>query len=175
MAKFELAIPHTLKWEGGFVDHPADPGGATNRGIIFSLFKQYAASLGLMPTVEALKNLTEEQAKKIYKIHFWDKMKGDQFKSQNVANITFDAFVNKGYNGLKIVQREAGTTADGIIGPNSLATINAAAPSVLFQGIKDARHKFYVDLAERKPQMKVFLKGWLNRVNSFHFDKSLEV
>lgn len=167
MAEFEKAIPHTLKWEGGFVNHPADPGGATNRGITFNLFKQYAKSLGFMPTVDALKNMTEVQAKSIYKVHFWDKMRGLEFKDQSVANITFDAFVNCGYNGIKIVQRMAGTNDDGIIGPNSLTAINGANPKVLFDSIKEERVNYYKDLAERKPQMGVFLRGWLNRVDSF--------
>lgn len=174
MADFEKAIPTILKWEGGFVDHPADPGGATNRGIIFSLFKQYAKSLGLLPDITGLKNLTEAQAKKIYKVHFWDRMSGDLIKSQNVATIIFDAFVNCGNNGIKIAQREAGVEADGAFGPNTLAVINQASPKVLYAGIKDGRIKYYNDLAERKPQLKVFLKGWLNRANSFIFDPSLE-
>lgn len=174
MAEFEKAIPHVLKWEGGFVNHPADPGGATNRGITFNLFKQYAKSLGLLPNVDALKSLTEPQAKKIYKEHFWDSMRGLEFKDQSIANITFDAFVNCGHNGIKIVQRMAGTKADGIIGPNSLFVINSAVPKVLFESIKDERMNYYRSLAERKPQMQVFLNGWLNRVNSFVY-KNYEI
>lgn len=170
MAEFEKAIPHTLKWEGGFVNHPADPGGATNRGITFNLFKQYAKSLGFMPTVDALKNMTEAQAKTIYKVHFWDKMRGLEFKDQSVANITFDAFVNCGYSGIKLVQRVAGTEDDGIIGVNSLAAINGANPKSLFDSIKAERINYYKNLADRKPQMAVFLKGWLNRADSFNYN-----
>jgi lysozyme family protein len=170
MGNFSESIPHVLKWEGGFVDHPADPGGATNRGIILSLFKQYASELGLEPNVDALKLLTEEQAKRIYKKHFWDKMRGDDFRNQRVADITFDAFVNCGYNGTKITQRCAGTKPDGIIGPNSLEAINISMPETLFNKIKLARIEYYENLATRKPQMKVFLKGWLNRINSFKYE-----
>lgn len=167
MAEFEKSIGHIMKWEGGYVDHPADPGGATNRGIIFTLFNQYAKSLGLAPTVDALKALTEDQARFIYQEHFWNAMKGDEIKDQQLATIIFDAFVNQGYRGLKLAQKEAGAKPDGEIGPNSIQAFNGAAPRVLFDQIKDARKKYYVELAERKPSMKVFLKGWLNRVNSF--------
>lgn len=167
MADFEKSIPHILKWEGGYVDHPADPGGATNRGIIFTIFKQYAGVLGLPPTKEGLQQLTEGQAKLIYREQFWNRMKGDLINDQQVADIIFDGFVNCGRNGLKIAQREAGTDADGEIGNNSLQAINLANPRILFAGIKDARIKYYENLAERKPAMKVFLKGWLNRINSF--------
>lgn len=169
MADFNKAIPIILKHEGGFVDHPADPGGATNRGIIFTLFKKYAGELGLPATVEGLKALTEDNAKYIYRKQFWNAMQGDMIKDQQVANIIFDGFVNMGFNGIKIAQREVGETADGLIGQKSLQAINGAAPKILFQGIKEGRIKYYTDLAERKPQMKVFLKGWLNRINSFNY------
>jgi lysozyme family protein len=167
MADFEKSIPHILKWEGGYVNHPADPGGATNRGIILSLFKQYAKALGLPPTVDALKTITEDQAKFIYREHFWNAMKGDEINDQQLATMIFDAFVNQGYRGLKLAQREAGVETDGNIGPKSIQAFNGAAPAVLFDGIKDARKEYYIDLADKKPSMAVFLRGWLNRVNSF--------
>jgi lysozyme family protein len=167
MADFEKAVQVILKHEGGFVNHPSDPGGATNRGITFSVFKQYAKALGLTQTVEALKGLTEDQAKFIYHEHFWNPMKGGEIIDQQVATIIFDAFVNQGYRGLKMAQREAGAHGDGKIGPKSLQAINAAAPRLLFDGIKDARRQYYINLVDSKPAMHVFLNGWLNRVNSF--------
>lgn len=169
MADFNRAIPIILKHEGGFVWHEADPGGATNRGIIFSLFKQYASALELEPTVEVLKTLTEDQAKFIYREHFWDKMRGDDFRSQAVADIVFDGFVNMGGRALRMLQLEIGVTVDGIIGAGTLAIVNAADPELVFNGYKDARILYYNDLAERKPSMKVFLKGWLSRINSFNY------
>jgi lysozyme family protein len=169
MADFEKSIPHVLKWEGGYVDHPADPGGATNRGIIFTLFKQFADELGLPKTKEGLKQLTEGQAKHIYRIQFWNKMKGDLIKDQRVADIIFDGFVNMGKNGLKVAQKEAGVEVDGEFGPKTIEAINNAAPKLLFEGIKDGRIAYYKRLAEKKPPMQVFLKGWLNRISSFNY------
>ena len=167
MAEFDLAIPVILKHEGGYVNHPSDPGGATNRGIIFKLFKRYATLLGLEPTIDALKGLTELQAKQIYRLEFWDKMSGDQFKSQKVANIVFDGFVNMGNRALKMLQVEIGVSADGAIGPKTLETVNAGNETIIFQGYKDRRIKYYNDLVARKPELSVFLKGWMNRINSF--------
>jgi lysozyme family protein len=170
MADFNLSIDIILKHEGGFVNHPSDPGGATNRGIIFTLFKQYSKALGLLPTIDALKSLTEDQAKFIYREHFWNPMKGDEIINQNIADILFDGYVNMGGKALKMMQKEAGTTlVDGSIGADSIRAINLANARVLFQGYKDSRIKFYIDLADRKPKMKVFLKGWLNRINSFEY------
>ena len=169
MADFEQSVGLVLKHEGGFVNHPSDPGGATNRGIIFTLFKQYAKSLGLLSTVDGLKNLTEDQAKFIYREHFWNTMKGDEIINQNIADILFDGYVNMWTKAIKLMQKEAGAEADGVIGPGSLQAINNANARILFQGYKDARIKFYKDLAAKKPKLQVFLKGWLNRINSFEY------
>lgn len=169
MADFEKSIHIILKHEGLFADHPKDPGGATMRGITFTLFKRYADWLGVAPTVEVLKTLTEGQAKVIYKAEFWDKMQGDKFKSQRVADIVFDAYVNMGPRALKIFQTEIGVEADGVIGPVTLSILNNANPLLVFEGFKDARIYFYNNLAKQNPNMKVFLNGWLNRINSFNY------
>ena len=171
MAKFEDAIGIILKHEGGFADHPADPGGATNRGITFRLFKKYAVSLGLNPTLEDLKNLTEPQAKEIYFQEFWQRMRGSDFESQQLANIAFDGFVNMGSRALKLLQKEIGVKADGMIGPISLSILNNSNETIVFEGFKDARIDFYKRLVVRKPPLEVFLNGWMNRINSFELDK----
>lgn len=172
MADFEKSIPHILKWEGGYVWHPADPGGETNMGITDRLDGKVDGMIDLDGDKEgdvSVKDLTIEQAKHVYKNRFWVAMRGDEINDQSVADIMLDSFVNMGYNGLKIVQREAGVTSDGVIGPKSLYAINHAAPRVLFEQIKDARKSYYIRLAERKERMKVFLKGWLNRVDDFKY------
>lgn len=173
MASFENAIDHTLRWEGGYVNHPNDPGGATNRGITWKVFQKYALSLlGILPTLDALKNLTVEQAKIIYKNVFWDGIDADYIQSQEVANIYFDGFVNMGNNAIRLMQevlRSMGfaIAADGIAGPKTLAALNAANPGELYMRYKDARVEYYIELADKKPSLAVFLKGWLNRILSF--------
>lgn len=171
MADFNEAIDTILEHEGGYVDHPADPGGATNRGITFKLFKQYAAELGVPGTKDSLKSLTEQQARHIYKKEFWDKFHGDKINDQQVATQVFDFYVNAGAPALKRLQEEIGVTADGVIGPVTLSILNMANPEIVFDGYRDARIQFYKDLAEKKPTMKVFLKGWLNRANKFVYKK----
>lgn len=169
MANFDLSIGIVLKHEGSFVNHPSDPGGATNKGITFNLFRNYADTLGMVKSIESLKTLTEDQAKVIYREEFWNAMRGDDWKDQQLANIVFDGFVNIGRRSIRMIQIEAGVPVDGFIGINSLQVINNANAKLLFQGYKDARIVFYKDLVERKPNQKVFLKGWLNRINSFTY------
>lgn len=169
MADFEKAVAKVLKHEGGFVDHPADPGGATNRGIIFSLFKQYALALGLEKTKDALKTLTEDQAKFIYREHFWRPMQGDKIQDQQVAEIVFDAYVNMGGRALKLFQKTVGVTADGDIGPHTLEILHQQNQQTVFENFKEVRKTYYQDLVKRKPPLNKFLKGWMNRINSFNY------
>jgi len=170
MAKFDIAIPHTLVWEGGYVHHPADPGGETNRGITDRLDGKVDGLVDLdgdgIGDVD-IKGLTEAEAKQVYKRRFWDRMQGDKIESQLIANILFDGYVNMGANGIKLIQRIINVKDDGIFGPKTLAAINCGNELIVYNKYKQARIIYYQDLAERKPSMKVFLKGWLNRIKSF--------
>lgn len=170
MAKFEIAIPHTLVWEGGYVFHPADPGGETNMGITDRLDGKIDGMVDLdgdgYGDVD-IKGLTEDEAKQVYRRRFWDRMQGDKIESQLIANILFDGFVNCGFNGIRIMQRLLHLKDDGIVGPKTLAAINGADELLLYNRYKIERIKYYQDLAERKPALRVFLKGWMNRIQSF--------
>ena len=91
MADFELALPITIKHEGGFVDDPTDPGGVTNLGVTAS---QWASWIGHRPSVEEMKALTLEEVKPFYKKRYWDVLKLDSEEDQSAANSLFDFFVN---------------------------------------------------------------------------------
>ncbi|RMH69973.1 MAG: N-acetylmuramidase [Gemmatimonadetes bacterium] len=173
MANFDAFIKTLLKHEGGFVDHPNDPGGATNKGITMNTFKQHAQSLlGVEPTLDNLKALTDEQAAKIYKKMYWDRIKGDDMQLQELAEIVFDFYVNAGANASKLLQRvicDMGQqiAVDGGIGPATLRALNQLDQKEVYRRYKKGRLEYYQNLCEKNPKLKVFLKGWTNRVNSF--------
>ena len=184
MAKIELLAPYIKKWEGGFVNDPADNGGATNMGVTIATFEAYCRRKAYpRPTVERLKRLTEKEWADILKTMYWDLWKADGIKSQKVANILVDWVWGSGRNGIVIPQRLLGVKADGIAGEQTLQAVNNSNPDTLFQAIYDARKKFYRDItassvakyeakigrkATEKELLKYtnkrFLNGWLNRL-----------
>ncbi len=176
MASFEVFFPTLLKHEGGFVDNPNDPGGATNKGITMGTFRRTAQRyLGIEPTLQNLKDMTDEQAFKIYKPMYWDKISGDAIDNQVMANFTFDFFVNAGANAIRTFQRTYNDTfpsepalgVDGVVGPITLKALNFVDLQHLYTAYKNARIGYYEGLVARNPKFKVFIRGWINRVDSF--------
>jgi len=174
MASFDLYLPQLLKFEGGFVDDPADPGGATNLGITLVTFQRYAQSLlGEAPTLEALRALTPEQAGAIYKQEYWNKLDGDQIASQPLAEILFDFYVNAGTEAVLLLQRillqlgAKGLATDGEMGPATLAALQAADQAQVYALYRQGRIDYYERLAQERPVDDKFLQGWLARAQWF--------
>ena len=156
-ANFFKSLEMVLKHEGGFVDHPDDPGGATNKGITH---KTYSDFLGRpLEDVDELKNIPEEHVQLIYKQGYWDKVKGDNLPS-GVDFAIFDWAVNSGPGrAAKALQKAVGATADGAIGPKTLAAVEAADAAEIIKAVADEREAFYKSLRT----FNTFGKGWLRR------------
>jgi lysozyme family protein len=168
MADINKTVRHLLKWEGGFVNDPADPGGATMKGVTLETFRRF---FGKEKTVRDLKNITDEQWTYIFKKGYWDKLQADRIDSQSVADILADWVYNSGTGMIGAVQKIVGAKADGVVGDNTINAINSADRKALFDKIKRERESFYRDIAERKPQMQKFLKGWLNRLDDCKYSE----
>lgn len=176
MADFDKYFPTLLSFEGGFVNDPADLGGATNKGITMKTFMAQAPKLlGIAsPTLNDLKALTDEQAKRIYKTCYWDAVHGDEIEFQLLAEIIFDFYVNAGAPAVRQLQHvlnDLSTTpclpADGVIGKNTLIMLKKIDQHVVYTMYKHWRINYYRNLVAARPSMQKYLKGWLNRVNSF--------
>lgn len=188
MANVDSLLPYILKFEGGFVNDPADAGGATNKGVTIATWRQVGYDKDGDGDIDVadLKMLTNADVRnRVLKPAFWDRWKADRIKSQGVANILVDWVWGSGKHGIVIPQRLLGVTPDGIVGEKTLAAVNAADPRQLFDAIFEARKKFLHDITaqsvakyERKIGRKAteaelkkhtnkrFIKGWLRRLEA---------
>lgn len=172
MADVRKLAPFILKWEGSFIDDPDDLGGATNMGVTIGTYEAYCRKKGYSkPTVERLKNLTKEEWTEILKTMYWDRWKADEIKSQSVADILVDWVWASGAHGIKIPQRLLGVKVDGIVGPKTIAAVNAKNPRELFDMIKIARFDFIEDICHQRPTNNKFKRGWMNRINDIKFER----
>jgi lysozyme family protein len=167
MGNFNVFLRKVLRLEGGYVNHKNDRGGCTNKGVTLNTFRSYYGS-GL--DCNDLKAITEDQAGEIYKKGYWDPCWGDKIQCSKVAQIIVDWAVNSGVKtAIKNVQKIVGTTADGVMGPMTLRAINENCQKDLFDAIKDARKAYYERLVEKDESQRVFLKGWLNRLDEYEW------
>lgn len=173
MAEVKKLVPFILKWEGGFVNDPDDLGGATNKGITIGTYATYCRRKGYPePTVERLKMMTQDTWTEIMKSMYWDRWKADKIVNQSVANILVDWVWASGINGIKRPQQLLGVKADGLVGPQTLASVNAKDAEALFYAIKADRIRFIDEICKKRPANLKFKKGWLNRINDFKFEKA---
>ena len=171
MADPKKLTPFILKWEGGFVNDPDDLGGATNKGITIGTFGEYRKRKGLPPpTVQDIKNLTDDDWYEIFKTMYWDRWKADEIKSQSVANILVDWVWASGVHGIKRPQTILGVVPDGIVGKKTIAALNSAHPDRLFEAIKTDRAKFIDEICKARPKNEKYRKGWMNRINAIKYE-----
>ncbi|MDO5621197.1 MAG: glycoside hydrolase family 108 protein [Paracoccus sp. (in: a-proteobacteria)] len=156
---FDAALAEVLAHEGGYVDHPKDPGGATNMGITRATL---AAWRGRAVSKAEVKALTRAEASQIYKARYWDVVKGDNLP-RGVDLVTFDPAVNSGTaRGARWLQQALGVTADGKIGPATLAAANRADRVTTIKQACANRMGFLRGLGT----WATFGRGWSRRVAS---------
>lgn len=184
MSDFDLAQDFTAKWEGCLSDDAADRGGLTHWGVSMAFLSdlEYSRrgtallkSIGVRPLPvnrETIKALTKEQAKAIFKAEFWDRLHLDELPVQ-MAVLIYDAAVNSGRaQSVKLAQRgfnacDCGESleVDGVLGPLTIDALSSHNTQRVRQSILDSRVDFYWAIVNKRPSQKVFIRGWLNRVN----------
>jgi lysozyme family protein len=155
---FGRALSCVLEDEGGFVNDPHDPGGATNKGITLATFRRYVAKSA---TVDDLKHLTTAQAAKVYRSQYWNAIKGDDLPD-GVDYAVFDFAVNSGQSrAAKYLQAIVGVPTDGKIGPQTLAAVKATDSTAIINMLCDRRLDFLSGL----PTWPRYKNGWTDRVH----------
>lgn len=172
MADFSPVKDFILSWEGGYSNHPNDKGGPTNKGVTWSSWKEYAKRKGFTPTLENLKHITDEQWDEIFLKSYWEPCKASQIIDQSIATLIVDWGYNSGVKTvIKNVQRYLGVTIDGIVGPKTLRALNDVPDArKAFEDIKSNRVTFLNNIVKRNKAQKVFLTGWMKRVNSINYE-----
>jgi lysozyme family protein len=164
---FNKCLTMLLHHEGGFVNHPKDPGGMTNLGVTKAVYDKW---IGREATEQEMRDLTPEDVAPIYKKNYWDRVKGDDLPS-GVDWACFDWAVNSGSGRpAKALQRCVGATPDGAIGPMTLRAVADNEPKKLVEGVYTQRQKFYEDLKT----FETFGRGWTRR-NKETLDSALEM
>ncbi len=149
---FSEALQHVLKHEGGYIDHPNDPGGETNFGITVAVARENGY-LGDMRTIPM------SVVESIYKRKYWDKVRADEMP-ESVRFALFDYAVNSGPNAaIRALQRVLGVADDGVLGPMTLAAAQAQSAG-LGARLNGYRLKFMTELKI----WPTFGKGWARRI-----------
>jgi lysozyme family protein len=156
-SNYDKCLKTILHHEGGYVNHPKDPGGETNLGVTKRVYQEHGGT-------KDMKDLLVEDVAPIYKKGYWDKIKGDDLPG-GLDLCVFDFGVNAGPGrAAKFLQQMIGTTVDGGIGPNTLAKVeeyvreNGEHETV--KKYQEMRQKYYEQLST----FATFGRGWTRRV-----------
>ena len=161
-ANYDKCLETILHHEGGYVNHPKDPGGITNMGVTKRVYEEW---VGHEVSEQDMKDLTEDDVIPIYKKNYWDRIKGDKLPD-GLDLCVFDFGVNAGTGrAAKYLQKMIGTTADGGIGPNTLKALKSYVKEnglvETIEKYQSNRQKYYESLST----FETFGRGWTNRNN----------
>ncbi|MDU8911491.1 holin-associated N-acetylmuramidase [Aestuariicoccus sp. MJ-SS9] len=187
MSQFTKSVQHLAEQivarEGGYVNDPDDPGGATNHGVTIHTMRRLGLDLngdGAV-TSDDVRRLSRDQAVGIFVQHYFLRPRIAELPDTLHATV-FDMYVNAGANAVKILQRllcEMGleVAVDGVIGPRTIAAAaraQAKAPNHLADAYGIARRSYYFDLADRRPASRKYARsraggkgGWIKRAEEF--------
>ena len=177
MSTFESSLAQVLSNEGGYVHDPDDPGGETYKGVARTMHSKWAGweQIDLMKNKPDFpKNLDnnqelQEEIAHFYRVHFWNRLKGDDIKSPQIAHSIFDFGVNAGVKtSAKLAQSVVKATPDGVMGPRSLDLLNAFDEDHFLAAFTVAKIARYVAIIKKRPTSRKYLYGWIRRALGEH-------
>lgn len=189
MANVEKLVPFIIQFEAGiapnglsgeklfekasktgYANDPDDLGGATMVGVTLATYKEYCRSKGYpMPTATRLRNITYPLWLDILKTMFWDRWQADTITNQSIAEMLVDWVWASGKYGILLPQKILGVRVDGVVGPKTIAALNAQDPARFFPKLV-AERKAYIDrICANRPANNKYKRGWLRRINAITF------
>lgn len=190
MADFNKFIPFVLKWaagvtrqqnesldslfnrakRSGWSNHPLDKGGPTQCDVTLTTYRTYCKRKAYpTPTEEALRHIPFLHWKEILKKSFWDLWQADRIDNQSLAELIVDWVWGSGGKSIRTAQKIIGVEADGIVGDKTISEINVANPKLLFSRLHVGRVEYVKSIVKRNPSQKIWLRGWLNRINDIKY------
>ena len=167
---FDDAVRFVLRWEGGFSDHPKDPGGRTMRGVTQAVYTAWRQAEGR--PARDVREIDDDELHAIYRANYWQKARCQALRAA-LDLAQFDTAVNMGPNrAVKILQTAVGAAPDGAFGPRTQAACDACAMPDTVARYCDVREGVYRSLAQN-PDRRVFLKGWLNRLDDLRVEAGI--
>lgn len=155
---YQKCLDMILHHEGGYVDHPKDPGGETNLGVTKRVYEDFGGT-------KDMKELTVEDVEPIYKKNYWDRIKGNELPT-GLDLCVFDFGVNAGTGrAAKYLQSMIGTTADGGIGPKTLAKLEEYLEENTIEDTIEEYQKTRQAYYESLGHFATFGRGWTRRVD----------
>lgn len=168
---FDAALKFVLRWEGGFVDHPNDPGGRTNKGVTQKVYDGWRSRQG--QPLRDVKLIEDSEVDSIYASDYWLPPRCDLLATP-LELVQFDTAVNMGVGrAVRFLQGSVGCAVDGDFGPGTERAVAQCDAGTVVGAYCDRREAFYRDLAQNNPKLAVFLKGWLNRLNALRTEAGL--
>lgn len=178
MADFKDVIDFFMVWEGGLSRDTKDSasrfpcptewnhskGWHTNKGITYATWVNYFGK----DRDDEFFNMTREHVEHIFKVGYWDKVKGDEIDSYAIAACLVSwAWGSGSKTAIKMIQKIVGTKVDGVIGSKTLKAINSKDEKELFDECIEARRKFFLDISKDGTPNAKFRRGWLRRLDAF--------
>jgi lysozyme family protein len=179
MSNYKEIVPFFYKWEGGLSNDKNDSASSnqcptpykgvkgyhTNKGVTYNAWKYTFGTTNDARFYE----MNNEDWGVIFKLGYWDKVKGDKIQFQSIANVLVSwAWGSGSGTSVKQMQKVLGVSVDGIIGNQTINAIHACNELELFDKCVIARGQFFESIAKRNPKNLKFLKGWMNRLNDFN-------
>ena len=156
MNSFKECLDLVLKSEGGWVNHPSDPGGETNLGVTKRVWEEYVGH-----PVKTIKDLTKDDVSPLYELKYWRPCYCEVLP-RGLDFVVFSMGVNAGPGrSVKLLQQSIGCVPDGVIGPKTRELISSSNGATLIAKFSETRREYYRSLKT----FPIFGKGWLARVD----------